>query len=68
MSEQQEARQPDPVKDWIEGFEERERKQIRFALLYEMHFAHGAPGHLDMMVIAKLARYIDMLTKTERTP
>jgi len=66
VSEPQPNEQANPVKDWLDGFEERERKHIRFARLYAADFAHGAPGHLDMTIIAKLARYIDFITDTER--
>jgi hypothetical protein len=59
MDEQQ---TPEPVKNWLEGFDERTRKHIRFARHYQAHFSHGAPGHLDLETIATLARYVDFLT------
>ena len=53
------------VKYWADGFAERDRKHIAFARNYAEHFAHGAPGHLDLMLIATLARYIDFITDQE---
>ncbi len=56
---------PESVKYWADGFAERDRKHIAFARNYADHFAHGAPGHLDLMLIATLARYIDFITDQE---
>lgn len=53
---------PKPVKNWLEGFDERMRKHIQFARHYQSQFSHGAPGHLDLETIATLARYIDFIT------
>ena len=44
-------------------FNERERKQIEFAKVYCRDFKHGAIGHNDMVIIAKLAELIDLKDK-----
>lgn len=49
---------PEPVKHWIDGYEEHMRKHIQFALDYAANYGHGAPGHLDLMTIATLARQL----------
>jgi hypothetical protein len=40
---------------WADRFDERMLKQIAFCKEYEARFNHGAPGHLDMLVISRLA-------------
>jgi hypothetical protein len=35
-------------------FDERQFKQIVFSVYYAQNFAHGATGHNDMLIIAKL--------------
>lgn len=49
---------PKPVAHWIDGYDERTRKHIQFALDYAENYGHGAPGHLDLMTIAALARQL----------
>lgn len=44
---------------WMEGLDERMVKHIAFARNYADQFAHGAPGHLDLMTIAVLAKLLD---------
>jgi hypothetical protein len=39
---------------WKGFFDEREHKHVAFCVDYERNYKHGAPGHLDMLVIAKL--------------
>lgn len=56
---------PDPVKHWIDGYEDRMRKHIQFALEYVAHYEHGAPGHLDLMTIATLARHLSFALDME---
>jgi hypothetical protein len=56
---------PEPVKHWIDGYEERMRKHIKFALAYAADFNHGAPGHLDLLTIATLARHLSFATDQE---
>ncbi len=56
---------PDPASHWIEGYEERMRKHIQFALKYADDFNHGAPGHLDLLTIATLARQLSFALDVE---
>jgi hypothetical protein len=44
---------------WLEEFDQREQKSIDHARLYAAHYAHGDPGHLHLMIIAKLAALLD---------
>lgn len=44
---------------WMAQLDERTNKHIGFALNYAAAFAHGAPGHLDLMTIATLARLLN---------
>jgi hypothetical protein len=46
----------------MEGFSDRERKTIEFSRVYATGYAHGAIGHSDMIIIAKMA---DLLDKQE---
>lgn len=48
-----------PPPQWMGGLDERTNKHIAFARHYAASFAHGAPGHLDLMTIAKLAELLD---------
>jgi hypothetical protein len=45
---------PELPERWRHIFDDRQQKHIRFCVNYEKDYAHGAPGHLDMLVIAKL--------------
>lgn len=54
-----------PVAHWIDGYEERMRKHIQFALKYADEFNHGAPGHLDLLTIAALARHLSFALDVE---
>lgn len=59
------AAAPDPIRHWIDGYEERMRKHIQFALKYADDFNHGAPGHLDLLTIATLARQLSFALDEE---
>jgi hypothetical protein len=50
---------------WYLELDEREQKEIRFALFYVDYFDHGTSGHLGYTVIAKLADKLSELTKTK---
>lgn len=43
--------------EWLASLDmdERERKELDFALLYNAAYSHGTPGHLTMTVLAKVA-------------
>lgn len=56
---------PDPVKHWIDGYDDRMRKHIQFALDYAANYNHGAPGHLDLLTIATLARQLSFALDVE---
>jgi hypothetical protein len=57
----EEPEQPQPPPDWLVHFDDRQRKQIAFSRLYARDFAHGATGHNDMMIVAKMAELLDGL-------
>lgn len=44
---------------WMAQLDERTNKHIAFARTYAAQFGHGAPGHLDLMTIAALAKLLD---------
>lgn len=48
---------------WQALFDERQKQHILFCAGYARNFAHGAPGHLDMIVIALL---LDCLVAAEQ--
>jgi hypothetical protein len=49
----------EPRKHWLEQFDTREQKEIDLARLYAAQYAHGTPGHLAYLTIAKLATMLD---------
>lgn len=46
---------------WLEQFDERQRKEIEFALLYANQFAHGTDGHNAKIIIARMAAMLDKI-------
>lgn len=46
---------------WERFLEDRQRSHVEFCRLYAKNFAHGAPGHLDMILIARMADLLDSL-------
>lgn len=44
---------------WRIVLNDREKKQVEFAVMYAKHFSHGATGHNDLLLIAKLATLLD---------
>jgi hypothetical protein len=44
---------------WLDKFDERQRAEIAFAVLYAQQFGHGTDGHNAKLIIAKMA---DMLS------
>lgn len=46
---------------WMDDLDGRTRVHIAYARVYASDYAHGAPGHLDLMTIAALAKKIDAL-------
>lgn len=51
--------QPKQPPQWMALLDERTNKHIAYAREYAKRFAHGAPGHLDLMTIAALAALLD---------
>ncbi len=48
------------MKAWETHFDERQRKEIAFCLVYADDFAHGTDGHNIKLIVAKMARLLDM--------
>jgi hypothetical protein len=46
---------------WTDGLDDRTRTHIAYARVYASDYAHGAPGHLDLMTIAVLAGKLDAM-------
>ena len=44
---------------WLDEFDERQQKEIRFSRLYAQDFAHGTEGHNAKLIIAKMASLLD---------
>jgi hypothetical protein len=57
--ENQAPLQPTQPAQWMTQLDERTQKHILFARVYRAEFAHGAPGHLDLLTIAALAQLLD---------
>lgn len=45
---------------WETHFDERQRKEIAFCLVYADDFAHGTDGHNIRLIVAKMAKLLDM--------
>ncbi len=43
---------------WSGQFDERQLNQIRFSMIYAKDFHHGADGHNNMMIIAKMVELL----------
>lgn len=50
----------------MDGLDDRTRKHVIFARHYAESFNHGAPGHLDLLTIAALARLLDEKDASEQ--
>lgn len=44
---------------WRDLFDERQKKEIAFSILYAHDFAHGTDGHNAKMIIAKLVHLLN---------
>jgi len=49
----------------VPEFDERELKEIRLALFYAKHLAHGTAGHNRLMLLAKTAEAMGFLLDVE---
>jgi len=47
--------------NWLNNFDERQRKEIEFSILYLNQFEHGTDGHNAKLIIAKMASLLDEL-------
>lgn len=54
-------KQQEQPPQWMGDLDERMNKHIAYARHYADNYAHGAPGHLDLMTIAALAKKLDAL-------
>ena len=48
------------MQPWETHFDERQRKEIAFCLIYADDFAHGTDGHNVKLIVAKMAKLLDM--------
>ncbi len=46
---------------WLQALDERQQKEIAFAILYARDFHHGTTGHNSLMILARLAVLLDEL-------
>lgn len=46
---------------WLEQFDERQQKEIRFSQVYVNEFEHGTDGHNAKVIIAKMAALLDKI-------
>ena len=57
-----------PEFGWMGRLDDRTRKHVLYAKVYARDFAHGAPGHLDLMTIAELAKLLDSFERHASQP
>lgn len=48
------------MKPWETHFDERQRKEIAFCLVYADNFGHGTDGHNIRLIVARMAQLLDM--------
>lgn len=46
---------------WRELFDDRQKKEIKFSLVYGDEYNHGTDGHNSKKIIAKFANLLDAL-------
>jgi hypothetical protein len=49
---------------WTAHLEPRQQTHVAFARAYARDFNHGAPGHLDLVLVARLAELLDAANQT----
>lgn len=47
--------------NWLNSFDERQRKEIEFSVLYVNQFEHVTDGHNAKVIIAKMASILNTL-------
>lgn len=52
---------------WLSELSDREANEIRLALDYVQNYNHGTPGHMDLLVIAKLANIVATMIEAYQT-
>jgi len=45
---------------WETHFDERQRKEIAYCIVYKNDFGHGTDGHNIRLIVAKMAELLDM--------
>ena len=65
-TEQQPTGAGQELPHWSDDLDGRTRVHIAYARVYASDYAHGAPGHLDLMTIAALAKKLDALSGRQR--
>jgi hypothetical protein len=45
--------------NWRQELDERQRKEVLLAQEYARNYAHGTTGHMQLMLIAKMAELLD---------
>lgn len=45
--------------NWRNNFDDRQKAEIKFSILYEKEFNHGTDGHNAKLIIAKMAILLD---------
>ena len=48
------------MKPWETHFDDRQRKEIAFCLVYADNSAHGTDGHNIRLIVARMAQLLDM--------
>lgn len=51
--------QSNRLEDWRFWLDARQRQQVAFSQVYASEFAHGADGHNNMLIIARLSSLLD---------
>ena len=59
MNRQKTQDEKNRLAEWLDGFNERQQKEIAFSRFYHIEFGHGTGGHLGYSVVAMLAEELD---------
>lgn len=51
------------MKEWIDIFTDRQKKEIQFSILYEDQYGHGTDGHNSKVIIAKMAKLLMLVAQ-----
>jgi hypothetical protein len=52
-----------PKQFWETHFDERQRKEIAYCVIYADSFGHGTDGHNIRLIVAKMAQLLENATK-----